>query len=93
MIRFRTRRKARDLPKKIFPVSQRKNETYLKEMRRLAEECRMGNAVIIYFDKITWRRYLASKTEIESRFGIQRIAALNDGVIFGIPAEPAVSLF
>ncbi len=84
VIRFHTQKKAYTIPKKVFPGTCKENENYQEEMSQMIEECEKGKAIIVYFDRITWRWTLPSKEEIESQSNILLANVVDDGVIYGL---------
>jgi hypothetical protein len=43
-----------------------------------------NHALIIYFDRLTWRWYLPSRNELEEKYKLPVVTRLADGVVFGV---------
>lgn len=83
VIRVHTQKRAYMIPQKVFPETVKENDKYQETMTQMIGECERGNALIVYFDRITWRWYLASKEEIESQCNIPLVNRMDDGIIYG----------
>ncbi|MDY0042077.1 MAG: hypothetical protein RBS57_17330 [Desulforhabdus sp.] len=83
VIRVHTQNRANMIPQKMFPETLKENDKYQETMIQMIGECEKGNALIVYFDRITWRWYLASKEEIESQCNIPLVNRMDDGIIYG----------
>lgn len=87
VIGFLTEREANMIPRKEFPCTRRKNPNYQRQMRHMMEECKKGNALIVYLNRITWRWYLPSQEEIEDILTIPVATVMEDGVVYRISVE------
>jgi hypothetical protein len=56
---------------------------FLPELEQVGTALRGGGACLVWFDRITWRWYLPSRSEVEQRLPIRRSASLRDGEIWG----------
>ena len=43
---------------------------------------RAANGVIVFFDRVNWRKYLPSAAELESSLGLRLVTKTNDGAIY-----------
>ncbi len=86
-IHFLTGKETNAIPRKVFPCTGKENASYPAQMRQMIAECREGKALIVYFDRITWRWYFPSRDEIEDLSTMPVAAAMDDGIIYGIAVE------
>lgn len=80
-----THKDALRIPAKIDPSTGQANNDFASSMSQLQEALRNDNAVVVYFDKVTWRWYLPSKDELEKVHQLPVRRQLADGVIYGLP--------
>lgn len=83
VISFMTGKEVAFIPKKEFPESLRLNENYQEQLNRMLRECREGEALVVYLNKVTWRWYLPSIEEVESRGNLPVLRRMQEGVIYG----------
>jgi hypothetical protein len=83
-IHFLTGKDARRIPAKIDPASGQTNPEFEREMNSVRNELMQNRAIVIYLDKITWRWYLPSASELENVYRMPVLVRLDDGVIYGI---------
>ncbi|HKY27438.1 MAG TPA: hypothetical protein VJM12_05780, partial [Pyrinomonadaceae bacterium] len=79
-----TKREALRLPAKYDPTSARVNSYFAAEMAALQDDLTNNHAVLIYFDKITWRWYLPDRNELEESHKLPVITRFADGVVYGV---------
>jgi hypothetical protein len=72
------------LPAKVDPTNGKQNAEFEREMNTLRNELIENRAVVVYFDKVTWRWYLPTRDELEHVYALPVLVRLDDGVIFGI---------
>jgi hypothetical protein len=85
-IRFLTGREAVQIPNKESPGTRRLNANYEEELSLILRECREGEALVAYLNKVAaWRWYLPSTQEIESTGNVPVFRKMKDGVIYGTP--------
>jgi hypothetical protein len=70
------------IPRKISPDTLLINHTFEDNLDRMFKECRDGEAIIVYFNKIE-RSFLPTIDEIESRANLPILHKFEDGVVFG----------
>jgi hypothetical protein len=71
------------VPRKIDPHSSHINRRYAAELVELRRNLIENGAVLVYFNRITWRSYLPTAAEIQSVIDIHPLAREIDGVIYG----------
>ena len=86
-----TGRRARYLPARIDPGTRAPKPGYERALEEVIHELRQENAMVAWFDLITWRRYRASPAELGERMPLRRTEKLRDGSIWVHPkwATPA----
>lgn len=83
VIRFRTGKEAVMIPWKVSPFTLSPDRDYGEASGRMLDECREGEAVIVYLDGITWRWYLPSARELEAGGSLPVLRKFKDGVVYG----------
>jgi hypothetical protein len=82
LIRFLTEKEAVMIPHKMFAVTRMVNQDYEEQLRQMFEECREGEALVAYFNGVTWRWYLPSIEEIEVKGNLPVLRKFEDGVVY-----------
>jgi hypothetical protein len=72
------------LPSKYDPASLIKNNNYLLEIHSLSKQLENKKAVLVWIDKLSWRRYLPSEEELKNELNLRIINKYSDGAIYGI---------
>jgi hypothetical protein len=81
-----TKREVLRLPAKYDPTRARNNRDFGGQMTALRDELNNNRAVVIYFDRVTWRSYLPARDELES-YKLPVVKRLTDGVVYGAQSE------
>jgi hypothetical protein len=82
-----TNREVSRLPAKYDPTSASVNADFPAQMEALRDELNRNHAVVIYFDRITWRWYLPTRNELEDTYKLPVATRLADGVVYGAQSE------
>ena len=69
------------LPAKLRPTSQKKNPNYQQELSKIKLQIEKNEYQLVYFDKISWRYYYPTSTELKNYFSGHKITRLEDGFI------------
>lgn len=85
VIAFLTGKKAVRLPAKIDPVSWQINRDFDGQMATLNNDVTQHRALIVIFDKITWRYYLPRPEELAETYKLPLMLRLDDGAVYGLP--------
>lgn len=75
-------RRARYLPARMDPGSNTPKPGYGRALAEVAYALRDEDAIVAWFDRITWRRYRASPKDLRERMPLRRIEKLADGSIW-----------
>lgn len=75
-------RKSIMIPKVIHPLTNKTNPEYVNEMKNMQEHLLDGNAILVFFDNITWRWYLPTIEEVLNKIPLQKVFDSQDGDIF-----------
>jgi len=78
-----TKREALRLPAKYDPTGTRVNTDFVAQMAALRDDLNNNPALVIYFDKITWRWYLPDRNELEESHQLPVVTRLADGIVYG----------
>lgn len=84
---FFTKREVSRLPAKYDPTSARDNADFGAQMTALQDSLNNNQALVIYFDRITWRWYLPTRNELEESYKLPVAKRFADGVVYGAPSE------
>jgi hypothetical protein len=79
-----TKREVLRLPAKYDSTGGRDNADFGAQMEVLKNDLDKNHALIIYFDRLTWRWYLPSRNELEEKYKLPVVTRLADGVVFGV---------
>lgn len=82
-----TKREALRLPAKYDPTGARINADFAPQMAKVSDELNNNHAVVIVFDRITWRSYLPDRSELEEVHKLPVAMRLADGVVYGAQSE------
>jgi len=85
VIAFLTGKEAVRLPAKIDPVSWQINRDFDRQMAMLNNDVMQNRAVIVIFDRITWRYYLPRPEELGETYKLPLMLRLDDGAVYGLP--------
>jgi 4-amino-4-deoxy-L-arabinose transferase-like glycosyltransferase len=83
VVRFWTKRKTVDIPNKTFASTRKSNQGYEEQLQLMCRECIEGKAIVVYLNGITWRWYLPTFKELESKCNMPVLWRSDDGVIYG----------
>jgi hypothetical protein len=75
-------RPAAMIPRRSNTASNMPNASYHAEIEQMRTTVRAANGVIVFFDRINWRKYLPSAAELESSLGLRLVTKTNDGAIY-----------
>jgi len=89
VILFLTDKGARWIPARASATSLEPNDAYPRQVERMVRECESGRALIVLFDRLSWREYYPSKKDLAAMLIGCRRVAFADGVIFGAPGALA----
>ena len=81
------KREASRLPAKFDPMQARVNPLFEPQIAALKGELAANRALLIYFDRVDWRWYLPSRTELEGLYQLPVLMRFEDGVVYGLPAQ------
>lgn len=87
LIWFFTGQKAVRIPEKIDPITHLPNGNYEKQFNQMVQSVLTDQAIIVYLRKVTWRWYLPSLEELESKAGLPVLQNFEDSVVFGNPLQ------
>jgi hypothetical protein len=79
---FLLRKESSLIPRKFSPDTLLINHNFQDNLDKMFKECRDGEAIIVYFNKIQ-RRFLPTIDEIESMAKLPILQKFEDGVVFG----------
>lgn len=74
-----------ELPAKYDRTNYKKNHNYLSEMFFLKKQIKNKNAVLVWIDKLSWRRNLPTEEELKTELDLKIIEKYNDGTIYALP--------
>jgi hypothetical protein len=77
------------IPAKYAPNTGRPNPMYGEQLAAMIRHVANGNAVVLWFDRLERRKYLATRKELADLLP-DRVTELPDGVLFGWPLRPTV---
>lgn len=72
------------LPVKYDPTSLALNNNYILEIAAIKRQLEDKKAVLLWIDKLSWRRYLPSEEELKKELDLKIVQKYNDGKIYGI---------
>ncbi|HJX11307.1 MAG TPA: hypothetical protein VJ733_12525 [Candidatus Binatia bacterium] len=75
-------RPATMIPRRTMTASNLPNPNYRAEIEQMTGTLRAANGVIVFFDRVNWRKYLPSAAELESSLGLRLVTKTNDGAIY-----------
>ena len=78
-----TKREVLRLPARYDPTRARDNTDFDAQMTALRDGLNDNHAVVIYFDRITWRWYLPTRNELEESYQLPVAKRFADGVVYG----------
>lgn len=79
-----TRRPAYMVPSKVRPGTGLSNEHYWSEMEDMKRRIREESGALVYFKKITWRRYLPTEEELQEKLPLRLIVRDEEGYVYQI---------
>jgi len=81
-LRFVTQKEVVTVPVKIFNGTRRLNQDYEEQLQFMCGECREGNAIVVYLNRLEqWN--LATSKDVESNCNLPVLSRCGDGVIYG----------
>jgi len=82
-----TNREVFRLPAKYDPTNASVNADFGSQMEALREDLNKNHALVIYFDRVTWRGYLPSRNELEEIYKLPVLTRFADGVVYGAQSD------
>ena len=82
-----TKREVLRLPAKYDVTRARVNTNFAAQMDALRDDLNNNHALVIYFDRLTWRWYLPARTELEETYKLPVLTRLADGVVYGVGSD------
>jgi hypothetical protein len=82
-----TNREVSRLPARYDSTNARVNTDFESQMTTLRDDLNNNHALVIYFDKITWRWYLPNRNELEETYKLPVLMRFADGVVYGVQSE------
>jgi len=79
-----TNREVSRLPAKYDSTGGRVNPNFGAQMEALRDDLTNNHALVIYFDRLTWRSYLPSRNEVEETYRLPVVTRFADGVVYGV---------
>jgi len=79
-----TNREVSRLPAKYDSTRGRVNPNFGAQMEALRDDLTNNHALVIYFDRLTWRSYLPSRNELEATYRLPVVTRFADGVVYGV---------
>ncbi|MBI1994859.1 MAG: hypothetical protein HYU31_19300 [Deltaproteobacteria bacterium] len=75
-------RPARMIPRRTMTASNLPNPNFHAELEQMNRTLQAANGVIVFFDRVNWRKYLPSATELESSLRLRLVTKTNDGAVY-----------
>jgi hypothetical protein len=72
------------VPRKINPDTRKPNEAYPVQIKAMKEQLKASQGLLVYFDRVQWRWYLPSPSELESAMALRLLVREKDGSIYQI---------
>jgi hypothetical protein len=88
-IQFLTGRAVTNIPLVAYPGTLQLNQYFEEELQVICREVIEGEAIVVYLNGITWRWYLPTRNELESKCTMPVLARLDDGAIYARPKAQA----
>ena len=82
-----THREVSRLPARYDSTNGRVNTDFGAQMEALRNDLNNNHALVIYFDRITWRWYLPSRSELEETYKLPVVTRFADGVVYVAQTE------
>ena len=77
-------RPAAMIPRKTNTASNLPNPNYRAQLEQMHRTLQAASGVIVFFDRVHWRKYLPSAAELESSLGLRLASETNDGAIYQV---------
>ena len=77
-------RPAAMIPRKIFPDSNLPNPDYDSQIAAMKKRLKISYGLLVYFNRVRWRWYLPSVTELEETIGLRLIIRTDDGSVYRV---------
>jgi hypothetical protein len=87
-----TNREVSRLPARYDPTRARVNTDFDAQIKALKDALNNNHALVIYFDRITWRWYLPSRNELEETYKLPVVTRFADGVVYGVQSDTSQTL-
>jgi hypothetical protein len=76
------------LPAKFDPMEGgRANPNFELQIAAVRSDVLNNRAIVIYFDRVDWRWYLPSRSELEELHKLPVLMRLSDGVVYGVSPQ------
>lgn len=87
------RRGTEPVPYLSEPLTELPNADCQTAVSRMRDDMGSNGTIIAYFDSITWRRYMASISDLEKIVPVRGVWTSEDGGLYGLDGgSPATSL-
>jgi len=72
------------LPRKTRPDAREPNSQFSAQIGEMEAKLKSSRGVIVYFDRVRWRRYLPDGEELEARIALRVLRRVSDGTIYAV---------
>jgi hypothetical protein len=72
------------IPRKIDPHTSRPNQRFASEMIQVKRRLDEGQAMLVFFNRVSWRWYLPTADEVEEAIGRRPLVRVSDGLVFRV---------
>lgn len=83
IIHFLTGKEAMFIPARVSPVTLLANRNFSPELVAMWDDMAQNQAILVYFDNVTWRWYLPKREELE-QYDIPVLFRFVDGTVYGV---------
>ena len=75
-------RPATMIPRRTMTASNLPNPNFQTELEQMNRTLQAANGVIVFFDRVHWRKYLPSAAELESSLRLRLVTRTTDGAVY-----------
>ena len=72
------------IPRKMYPGSNLPNAQYRNQLLDMKRSLKDKNGLLVYFDRVRWRWYLPSASELAETLGLRLIIKTDDGSVYTV---------
>lgn len=83
VVSFWTDRQTDSVPARTSSSTRQENPDFDRQMGTMCSDVKHGRALLVYFNAITWRWYLPTEDEVESRCKLPVFERFVDGTVYG----------